>query len=94
MLFKDGIHPKWEDPLNSIGGSLILELKDITAPEIDLLWKKICFALIGNNISHCDKISGFRILDRLKINKIKIELWLQVGLSSHKKDSPKYQDNF
>ena len=29
MLFKKGIDPKWEDPKNAIGGSLIVELNFI-----------------------------------------------------------------
>jgi translation initiation factor 4E len=50
MLFRDGIKPNWEDPVNSQGGSFILEINMSDKPnhKIDDLWKTVVYSLIGN----------------------------------------------
>ena len=43
MLFREGVEPKWEDPANESGGSFIVELKEFTSDDIDLVWKTLVF---------------------------------------------------
>lgn len=47
MFFKNGIEPKWEDPKNEFGGSLIIELTEMTQEILDGIWKGLTFRLIG-----------------------------------------------
>ena len=95
MLFKKGIEPKWEDPKNHFGGSLIIELKDITTNELDTIWKNLIFSLIGHNFPFSECVNGFRLLDRMKkLNLVKLEIWISTGLSAYKKKDPQYQDNY
>lgn len=95
MLFKKGIEPKWEDPKNKLGGSLIVELADIPNKELDSIWKDLIFSLIGNTFPFSECVNGFRLLDRIKkLNLVKLELWITTGLSffSDKTDK-QYLDN-
>jgi hypothetical protein len=95
MLFKRGIEPKWEDPANQYGGSLIVELKETTNDQLDEIWKNIVFALIGHNFPFSECVNGFRLLDRIKkLDLVKFEIWINKGLSSYKKTDPIYQKNY
>lgn len=83
MLFKKGIEPIWEDPANASGGILNIQIEDLEdEASIDLIWKNLTFALIGNTFPYSEHVNGFRFLDRLKKFKlIKLEVWLDVGLA-------------
>lgn len=95
MMFKKGIEPKWEDPENHFGGSLIVELKDISSTELDSIWKNLMFTLVGNTFPFSECVNGFRLLDRIKkLKLVKLELWITTGLSAYKKTDPKYQNNY
>ena len=54
MLFKEGVEPKWEDPQNVEGGSLIVELDNLTEEELNEVWKNMLFSLIGNSFEYAD----------------------------------------
>lgn len=84
MLFKKGIEPKWEDPMNEFGGSLITQIDNVKDKEIDDVWKNLVFGIVGNSIPNAEHINGFRFLDRLKKhNHVKIEIWIDCGLAKH-----------
>lgn len=46
-LFKDGILPEWEDPMNSEGGSWVINLSSNT---VNLAWETVLLALIGASV--------------------------------------------
>ena len=79
MIFKNGVEPKWEDPANQVGGSFILEYllqPDTSQDDIDCLWRRIVFSIVGNSFPYADQVTGFRFMDRIKkFNTLKIELW-------------------
>lgn len=94
MLFREGVEPKWEDPANESGGSFIVELKDFTSEDIDLVWKTFVFQLTGNTFPYAELVTGFRLLDRMKKhNLLKLELWTKVGLAKYAANTKEYQDN-
>ena len=94
MVFKDDIQPKWEDPKNQYGGSIIIELKDIPAEEIDLIWKHVVFGIIGNSLKFSEFINGCRLLDRLKKHHmVKFEVWISKGFGLLKKGDPEREKN-
>lgn len=88
MLFKKGIEPKWEDPKNEDGGSLILLIDNLTLDsQIDEIWKNLVFALVGNTFPNTAHVNGIRFMDRFKKHgQLKLEVWINVGLMKYKKD--------
>ena len=85
MLFKKNVLPKWEDPQNTEGGSLMIQLDHLSENDIDQIWKDVVFSLVGGSFPHIENITGMRFMDRLKkFNQVKLELWLNVGLAKWK----------
>jgi len=78
MVFKKGIAPTWEDPLNSNGSELVA-VKSFNVEILDLYWENLVFGLIGETIDEGDEICGCRIVDQTRKAKAvyKIELWLK-----------------
>ena len=94
LLFRAGIEPKWEDPQNLQGTSLICELHDPAPEDLDLIWSDLVFALIGERFEYSEEINGVRVLDRLqKFGLVKVELWIKVGLLKQKQGSAEYERN-
>ena len=90
-LFKNGIQPKWEDPANAEGSSLIVELNGIQQEEIDQIWQDIVFSLIGSTFPNYENVNGLRMMDRQKKHgNVKFEIWVSIGLKKWKKDSSEY----
>uniref|UniRef100_A0A7S0ZPX8 Uncharacterized protein n=1 Tax=Noctiluca scintillans TaxID=2966 RepID=A0A7S0ZPX8_NOCSC len=80
MIFKEGIKPEWEDPMNSQGGHFQIQLKpNVGAWQIDEYWNNIVMGMIGGTIEPSDMITGIRLVDKLSgpkgANAIRIELW-------------------
>ncbi len=77
-VFKKGIVPKWEDPMNKNGGTLDYRLRqDINIDVIDKMWLHLCTNCLCNQIHDC--VNGFRLVDSSVIAQNKslyrIELW-------------------
>ena len=90
-LFKKGIKPMWEDPMNAKGCSYDMNLKHLSSHQIDEIWRGLVFSLVTNNFPFGQFVTGIRILDRLKKHEtVRVEIWIQVGLKSHKPDSEEY----
>jgi len=76
MLFKQGIRPEWEDPLNAKGGHLQVQLKPpLGGAQIDEYWNNVVLGMIGATIAPSDMITGIRLVDKLKAGMLRIELW-------------------
>lgn len=80
MIFKEGIAPQWEDPVNAAGGHFQIQLKpQIGGAQIDEYWNNAVLAMIGGTMDCHENITGVRLVDKLsgpKVqNAIRIELW-------------------
>lgn len=88
MIFRDGIHPSWEDKHNANGGHYQIQLKpNIGGGQIDEYWNNIVLAMIGGYIEQYDLITGIRLVDKLSGPKgqtsIRVELWFQKSPDSN-----------
>lgn len=77
-IFKKGIHPTWEDPLNK-NGSELTAVKNFSSEVLDCFWENLVLGLIGETIDEGDEICGCRIVNQTRKTKptFKIELWLK-----------------
>ena len=82
-MFKTGIKPAWEDPLNKNGCELRM-IKGVTILDtLDLFWENILISLIGQAIEETNEICGCRITDKSKVGKgpsksiFNIHIWLK-----------------
>ncbi|KAF4654810.1 hypothetical protein FOL46_008536 [Perkinsus olseni] len=82
MLFREGIKPEWEDPLNAVGGHLQFSLApSVGGKQIDEYWNNIVLAVIGNTLPHPEMITGLRLCDKLYTKRgppqgsVRIEVW-------------------
>ncbi|XP_028043544.1 eukaryotic translation initiation factor 4E1-like [Bombyx mandarina] len=71
MIFKKGIQPTWEDPINEKGGRWII-CESKSARNLDPLWLDLILMMIGENFEHPDLICG--VVVNIKA-KSKISLW-------------------
>ena len=51
-LFRNGIHPTWEDPINATGCEYIQSLADVDPENIDQLWQKVATSLVTEEFPH------------------------------------------
>lgn len=80
MIFKEGISPEWEHPLNANGGHFQIQLKpQVGGGQIDEYWNNIVLGMVGGTLEPAEIITGIRLVDKLsgpKVqNAIRIELW-------------------
>jgi hypothetical protein len=87
-IFEKGIKPEWEDENNKKGQILTLEyivdknLENFLS-QIDGLWIKLIFLLIGENLPHSNNINGVRFVDKTRVTKsviFKFELWVNKNM--------------
>lgn len=76
-VFKKGIRPIWEDPMNRHGGRFVFTInkEDRNFKEFaDRMWLEFAMAIVGNIMPElCDQICG--IVGGNRNNLIKIALW-------------------
>lgn len=81
-VFKKGIKPEWEDPVNRSGGELTCR-KTINAEALDVYWENMVLGLIGETIDEGDEICGCRVVDKSKRNTtrtiFRLELWTRTS---------------
>ncbi|KAK9805822.1 hypothetical protein WJX73_004238 [Symbiochloris irregularis] len=78
-LFKSGIEPKWEDPMNAKGGQWTLSIakgRDAKA-ELDKHWLDGLLACIGEQFTEGDDICG--IVVNLRARSDRISLWTRTA---------------
>lgn len=75
-LFKDGIRPEWEDPINAKGGHWEMKM----AYDLDILdetWRCVVLGLIGETVG--EHITGARMVDKSKTKRpepeYRLEIW-------------------
>lgn len=76
-LFKTGVKPEWEFPLNLKGGHFECR-KDFPVGLVDYLWYETLMALVGEVLETGRDIVGARIVDKSKSRKteFRLEVWL------------------
>jgi translation initiation factor 4E len=73
-LFKDGIEPKWEDPINARGGKWLVQIKpNQRAASLNQLWLWAVLACIGASFDDDSHIVGIVVSVRKQMDKI--SLW-------------------
>jgi translation initiation factor 4E len=87
MLFRDGVRPEWEDPVNAEGGHFQFHWKPNGTPpaQLDEYWNNLVLAIVGDTIesegefSPYPIIQGVRFVDKLsaqgKQAGVRIEVW-------------------
>eukprot|EP00397_Hematodinium_sp_SG-2012_P067465 GEMP01104760.1.p1 GENE.GEMP01104760.1~~GEMP01104760.1.p1 ORF type:complete len:130 (+),score=33.28 GEMP01104760.1:354-743(+) len=80
MLFRGGVRPEWESPLNATGGHFQYHLKpSLGGGQVDEYWNNLVLGIIGATIEPVDLITGVRLVDKLQcprsVNAIRLEVW-------------------
>jgi len=70
-LFKDGIEPKWEDPVNKYGGKWVVQFPSKQRDKLHQYWLYIVLALIGETFQADDDVCGVVVSIR-KADKIAV----------------------
>lgn len=88
MIFRRGIRPEWEDPINSTGAELrftfranVFKNPRLTAM-LDEVWNNLVLGVVGATIEPNDIITGVRLVDKMTASGIKVpfirfEVWFQ-----------------
>jgi len=72
-IFKKGIEPKWEDPLNLRGGKWIVSVPKQNKAMMDDLWLSTILCVIGEMIDYGDEVCGAVVSMRKAQDRI--SLW-------------------
>jgi len=79
MVFREGIKPEWEDPVNTGGGHFQFQLRPaLGGGAVDEYWNNIVLGMIGGTIEPADMITGVRLVDKLNQPRnasVRIEVW-------------------
>lgn len=80
MIFREGIRPEWEDPMNAKGGHFQFQLKpNVGGARIDEYWNNLVLGIVGGTVKPAEMITGIRLVDKLSgaraSNVIRIEVW-------------------
>ena len=76
-MFKTGVKPEWEFPLNLKGGHWECR-KDFDLSVLDRIWYDLTLALVGETLETGREIVGIRVVDKSKTKKTeyRIEVWI------------------
>tara|TARA_B110000046_G_scaffold105808_1_gene113305 strand:- start:114 stop:650 length:537 start_codon:yes stop_codon:yes gene_type:complete len=73
-LFRKGILPEWEDPVNITGSEWGCR-ESLDAEQFKVLWQSFIVGAIGEQIAHCVGIRAINKSNRLR-HLHKIEVWM------------------
>jgi hypothetical protein len=75
-LFKSGIKPAWEDPVNTNGGDFAWRFSDM-ASDIREIWRHMVEEIVCQDFHELDNITGIRAVDKSQNGKLsyKLEIW-------------------
>jgi hypothetical protein len=82
-LFKAGVKPEWEFPLNLKGGHWECR-KDFPLPVLDRIWYDLSLALVGETLEAGREIVGCRVVDKskAKYTEYRVEIWVGTAHTS------------
>ncbi|ETV75701.1 hypothetical protein H257_10085 [Aphanomyces astaci] len=76
-LFKEGIRPMWEDPINAKGGKWVLTNNRQRRARLDDAWMNTMLALIGECLEDDDDLSGAVVSVRKTQDRVAV--WTQTA---------------
>lgn len=76
-LFKTGVKPEWEFPLNLKGGHWECR-EDFSLDVLDRIWYDVALALVGETLEAGREIVGVRVVDKTKPKRVeyRVEVWV------------------
>jgi hypothetical protein len=81
-VFKKGIRPEWEDPMNKTGADFSLR-KTMSPEALDAYWENMVLGLIGETMDAGKDVCGCRVVGKNKPGKggpvrtiYRLELWM------------------
>jgi len=79
-MFREGVKPEWEDPINSDGGELLFRGADLEL--VNQMWYELVLAMVGEVLEQGEKLVGARVLDKSAKGKqeYRIEVWFSNGV--------------
>jgi len=79
-IFREGIKPEWEDPVNADGGELLFRGSDLEM--VDKMWYELVLSMVGEVMPQGELLVGARVIDKSGKgkNEYRIELWFSNGL--------------
>lgn len=79
-VFRDGILPKWEDPVNERGGEWFAR-KSFAPGVLDALWELIVLAMVTETLEPNGGITGARVCDKSARGRplYRLEVWYASG---------------
>ena len=82
QMFKSGVTPAWEDPVNEKGSEFRVELKNVSGDSVQDLWQRAIFDMVTGRMPHIkDGVAGFRLVQRQKsmtFTNYRVEVWMTV----------------
>jgi len=92
MVFREGITPEWEDPMNEKGGHFQIVVKPATGHgQIDEYWNNLVISMVGETMEAGRHITGVRLVDKLNnkggkvLDSLRLELWYDGKTSESEK---------
>jgi hypothetical protein len=80
-MFKEGIHPSWEDESNVLGCSIQYNFNFISNDIIDNIWRKMLVDTASGELVGYKCLNGIRILEKFSPSrKIKVEFWYNTNV--------------
>ncbi len=81
-VFRQGVEPKWEDPINFAGSefrfTLTLPAEKSSWAFLNQLWEDFVVDLISRKMPHDDEIAGIRIVDKSRDTLVlRLEVWMK-----------------
>ena len=80
-VFREGIAPTWEDPMNSDGGEWFIRSSgsQLSVRQLDEYWEQMVLGMIGETLDPGCEICGARVVDKSKSRgpAYRLELWFR-----------------
>mmetsp|Transcript_7827 Transcript_7827/g.12522 ORF Transcript_7827/g.12522 Transcript_7827/m.12522 type:complete len:225 (-) Transcript_7827:151-825(-) len=74
-IFKEGIKPMWEDPINKKGGKLVISVRAQDKGVLDKYWEDLVLALVGETLDPGNELCGAVASKRKAADRI--SLWFR-----------------
>lgn len=88
-LFKSGIRPEWEDPLNKHGGKWAYQFKEKRTVPIDELWLHVMLGAIGETLEKEGDNEVMGVVVNVRKGFFRVGLWTRTIGSGIEGKTPK-----
>jgi hypothetical protein len=80
-VFREGLSPTWEDPMNADGGEFFIRTSgnQMSLRQLDEYWEQTVLGMIGETLDPGCEICGARVVDKSKSRgpAYRLELWFR-----------------